>query len=319
MGRRKRKEGQIQYAKEDLLWEATRRRQDYRDAYRTVFETQVTNKEQHSRWDRLWSDNYCTEFLMSGLLDPSITIDDIYTKIKETPLLNVGKIHPYKWLFNPPVMYYVTPHSLCNLDTDLPKTILLKCKIHPGYVNIKEDDVRAKLLIAIDPLASDDVILESIKTLKHLANMVYDSNMDTIHMIGSYPLSYFTHHKGTIIPSTKKHAENTLNPLSINSYMEWLNIYDNVIDYCMQNAIGLQIVDNAYQPPKEFSFKQVVPNGTPGLDFEKTEKRLRDAFRGAQKLIRMGCRIKFQPSRIQGRSLGKPSEKNGKKLAETSS
>ena len=170
----------IKYTKADLMWEATRRNEDYkndyaqklkqyRDDYKNNLDINIVYLPYPSsdRWEiamPILKENRSIIKIL-GWLDPRVDIDKIKKEIDSgAPALSV---HPYAHtleynMTNPNMYYhhiyqpsqknnYFFEHHIkgLNPDTDV-------------YVCIKKYFIRDRVLLLIDPTAEDKIIMKSI-------------------------------------------------------------------------------------------------------------------------------------------------------------
>ena len=85
----------------------------------------------------------------------------------------------------------------------------------------------------------------------------------------------------------------------IEKYIGWLLKYDEIVDYLRNIKVdeSLTYEKGAVIVPDKFPFKNLVPNATPGEEFERRRKAYFEAYYGAVNLIQTTPDIVFSPSR----------------------
>jgi hypothetical protein len=253
----------MKFNKADLLWEATRRNEDYKSLY---FE--VVGKDVQDIWKRIWHPwNY--NWKMDGLLHPDITIDDIKTKIELG--CKVELIHPYYYILKP-IVQYEDLNSLRKDLLDMEVSIKIDDYRYRCYINSIIDRYigdSSRLLFSIDLMGDDLKITKRIKSLKKKFRKNYK-----------------------LICSNN--AERLFNPIKIDSYIMWLRKYDKIVQYLdgQYGRDNLIIDSGAIVIPEKFSFNEVVPGDTK-KNFETERKAMKEAYEGSVLLIQKTPNIKF--------------------------
>jgi hypothetical protein len=279
-----------EYTKADLLWEATRRNQEYKNDYASALEV-YRNKHKldadtnitylptvsSNRWNihmkRITEAETETRIQVLGWLDPCIDIDEIKREISSgVPALSV---HPYEYANEltrtKPDIYY---HQI-KRDKD---SYFIECQIdNVTYICINKIYVRNKFLFLIEPTSKDESILSAVQeTKKKVLKCIKDET-----------------------DSLKKRGVIIFYPRDIEKYIGWLKKYDEIVDHLIKykGVDSLTYEKGAVIVPDKFSFSDVVPNETLGDKFEGQRKAYRDAYKGAVKLIQTTPNILFSPSR----------------------
>jgi len=272
------------YAKEDLLWEATRRNEEFKEYYYKLIRRQNGKID---RWKRLWDipNNY--RWKIPGAIDPSISVDEIKEKIDSGA--DRSDVHPYFKYFRDEkksVIHHITPglgairntgssfiqHSdKVKIDTPLYKWM------HNFIVTTKD-----RIVISISPLANYDIIEKEIKKIRKraLKNIKKD------------------------IEDQKKNK--AYYPRDVGKYIGWLRKYDEIVDYLKEKkgADNLTIEDGVVMLPDNFSFVHIVRRKkTLPEKFEGQRKLYKETYEKAISLIQTTPNINFSPSRTpKGRS-----------------
>jgi len=280
------------YSKADLLWEATRRNEEYKSFYNQV--AGPVNETEY-RWNRTWHPgNY--RWKIHGLLHPSLSVDDIHAEIKAGA--DPNKVHPYYYMFkneHKAILQHHVPtieskyYDKQNRPQDDGKFDLAADDRLQDDLKIDSTDykryqefraiVKDRILLSINPMATDKDIIDEIKKLKKEKRIVLRHEVNTLKAKGKR--SYY--------------------PRDINKYIGWLLKYTEIVEYLTQKigAHGLKISDGIVALTEDFSFNEVVPNDIPGEKFEGQRKAYRTAYLESINLIRLSPNITFQAHRTQ--------------------
>lgn len=275
------------YNEADLLWEATRRNVEYRNDFLAMLEkyrADSRHKEienpgylpyiSSDRWSILMVKEDDDRIRVFGWLDPSIEIDEIKKEIRSGAV--PVSVHPYAYIHelkrtNPNIYYhhdskqdrneYFTEHTI-NDST---------------YVCIKKGIIRNRVLVLIDPTASDKTIIDTVKDIKEEVLKAIRNKTDEL----------------------KKMGEVVCYPRDIPQYIDYLKKYDYVVDYFSKTgpADKLSADGGASLVPKDFSFRDVVPKDIEGEQFEGTRRAYKKAYEQSIKMIQVSPNIHFSPSR----------------------
>ena len=156
------KDGRI-YRKEDLVWEAVRRNEAYKAAFR------LTLEKDNSIVSSTFKGAMCLIFETNILLDPSIKIDDIEEKI--TSGKNPFDVHPYYDYFKSgtkPALHHIMPAEIYRHRWDLLEDSSSEKveAMFDKYLKLNNrlfQETENRIIISIDPLASDNAISQEIK------------------------------------------------------------------------------------------------------------------------------------------------------------
>lgn len=273
------------YTKEDLMWEATRRNEEYKSEYFSLLKKYRNELKDNNycgrlpydsteRWDVLLFDETDNRTLF-GWQDPSVDIDQILEEIASGA--SPFAVHPHKHKhvasMTDPYLYY---HHM--IDPGDPLANFSEHSIRKEtYVCIEKEQLGNRFLLVIDPLSEDESIMKVIKQIKKeiLGNIKKET--DTL----------------------KKKGETIFYPRDIVKYIGWLRKYDEIIDH-VRNEKGekyLLISNGVLTISDNVSLKEMVPSDTHADKFEGQWKAYRDAYKGAIQLIRSAPHIVFSPSR----------------------
>lgn len=272
------------YTRADLLWEATRRNEDYKSDYISVLGKYRNDLKDYGsitelpyvsfkRWGIVMVKESETRLKIFGWLDPEIDVNEINKKISSG--VNPLSVHPYAYLHE---LSITNPNMYYHLMQKSPGQHFSEQKIDDDiYVCIKKDLVRNRFLALIDPLSEDAFILKSIKQIKKkiLKEMKREIN------------------------SLKKKGEMVFFPRDVGDYIGWLKKYDSITDHArkQRGEAAITIKKGAVIIPDDFRFQDLVPDDTHGEKFEGQRKAYRDAYRGAVHLIQTTPDIIFSPAR----------------------
>jgi len=285
----------MKYNKFDLMWEATRRNEDYRAQYLSFLEKyqQEFNDRGNDTPDYLpypqsgrWNINIIREEqgrikVLGWWVNPGIEIDVIKGEILSgaDPL----SVHPYAYMdqltrTNPNIYYHQLKEktggeyfSEQDIDGDI-------------YVCIKKSIIRNRMLALIDPMSEDKTIMMNIQKIKNKVLNDIKKQM----------------------PWLKEINRKIFYPRDIHKYIGWLNKYDEIVDHLRQETEdGKLIIRNGVViVPGSSTFREMLAKkGTIiGPKFESQRKAYKDAYNGAVQLIRDTPEIIFSPSRTQSSS-----------------
>lgn len=254
----------VKYKKEDLLWEATRRNEEYKAYYYKLIEKQ---SDEVDKWKRIWNPYNNYKWKIPGAIDPSIDVDEIKEKINSgaDPL----EVHPYFRFFRDEkkaVIHHTTP-ELGAIRNTRPLSIHHSDKVKidaPLYKWVHDFIVTTKnrIVISINPLATDKTIKKEIKKIKDRALRNIKKETEDL----------------------KKNKERVYLPRNIGQYIGWLRKYDEIVDYIKEKkgVDNLTIKDGIVMLPDNFSFLHIVRRKKPLLEkFEGQRKLYRTAYKGA--------------------------------------
>jgi hypothetical protein len=268
----------MSYTKADLLWEATRRNENYKKFY---FEVAKSSQSKKDIWNKFWHPgNY--QWKVDGLLDPSISSDEINTQIIKGALRN--DFHPYYYILSKSkVNQHIPPKWLLILDAQLtcnPNNDDLAELLN--WLRLKVFNDSNRILISFDIFENDEVIFGEIKKIKR--NYRVKVRDDTV--------------------SNKTIEKRLYNPQKINHYLEWIKKYDEVIDYFKKLPDAkFSIEKGATILNQKINFNIVAPIGSLEKDSvkerESQTKKYKEAFEGAVLLIQSTPNIIFNIPRIE--------------------
>jgi len=266
------------YCKADLLWEATRRNEDYKRLYEEVA---GSRNEDKSKWERIWHPGNF-RWKIHRLLHPSLSIDDIRAKIDKGA--DPNEVHPYHYMFEYEHQAIIQHHvpKIDSTDNDNPNRAQDGVKIDSDDYK-KYQEFRAivsnRILLSINPMTRDKDILPAIKKLKKDKRINIKQELDAKKVRGKR--SYY--------------------PRDINSYIGWLLKYTEIVEHLTQKfgAQGLETDDGIIVLPAKFSLAEVVPDDTPAEKFEGQRKAYETVYQKSIDLIRSSPDIVFQAHRTQ--------------------
>lgn len=271
----------IKYNKEDLLWEATRRNEDYKASYHQLRSEQPDPVD---KWKRLWHPYVNYRWRISGAIDPSISAREIKENVGSGAKLS--EVHPYYKTFDDerrPVIQHKIPDILYQASRDDSKSSskLSQVEIEQSmYKWLKEliAQTKNRMVLTINPLAKEKEIIKEVKTIR-------DEGLRTI--------------KAEIEDS--KFRNRNYHPRDIGKYIGWLNKYDKVVNNFKEKLKGksLTIDEGVVRIPNNFSFTELVPNDTPGERFEGQRRAWRNAYNEAVSLIQNSPHISFPPAKTK--------------------
>lgn len=259
------------YSYADFLWEATRRNEDYKRDYanmKHIANERFTKRveQQFRKFMIKWGiqqmppkDKY---FLLEcvKMTDPAISIDDMKNS------LNLGQdlyeVHPFCNEMLRPVLSHIYVQ-----DRDPYDDVAYRWNLSESTRKLEIDfeNIRGKLVLAIDPTAADEEILKIVKKIKD----------DTLRTI-------------------KEDSRKKCFQREIDSYMEWFKKYDDVVSKLGKKEIRLK---KGAIVPKKFG-KGLISEIPDGGTFESQLKSYRTAFYEAVKFIQEAPHIPLAPSRI---------------------
>lgn len=266
------------YGKADLLWEATRRNEEYKSLYNQVI-GQMDDAE--SKLKRVWHPG-TYRWKIHGLLNPSISIDEIRARIKGGA--DPNETHPYYYLFESErqgIIWHQVPDiepGCLNDSTSHSAETETNSSDCIWYQNLRTI-TQERILVSINPMTSDRVIFEEIKKLKKGSRHILKDELNEL----------------------KAKGKRTYYPRDIDKYIGWLKKYTEIVDYLGKKfgADRLSASNGVITLPDGFSFFEMVPNDTPGKQFAGVQKANKIAYTEAVILIRSSPHIRFQPHRTQ--------------------
>ncbi len=231
---------------EDLIWEATRRNENYKKDYREFEKKRKKNKYHHDT-GHPWN-------LLSGFVDPNITIEEIKKEIKKK--ITAGnpykKVHPYWHLRD---KYYIkTEKAVIFHDVQDDSEVVEPNyrRVPPAkdffnytfydsspegcvYLCIDKEVVSDRIVLSINPLANDDEIIGAIKKKKDKLKKEMRKSLEKKRSF--YPI-----------------------PSDIKSYIEQLKKYDKLVKIFRLNYEDeIKINNGIYEKPESFDWKLILP------------------------------------------------------------
>ena len=304
---------EIKYTQGDLLWECTRRNENYKNDYASMIETYKDINQS----DSLLESNILLRISRNEALCSNPTPDDriMYPTDKggirwsiqlvwmskesplpriwfwKDPLIDVYKIkkeiaagkpitevHPYGYidLYQEmiPLNYYHRTYQYFYIPP------IVK-SIKDQDLCINETDLGDNFLLSISPTASDKSILKAVQKAKKL--VLKGIRQEHLYL--------------------KEKGETIYNPLKIEQYLGWLKKYDEVVDHLRKLKCDepLTYEKGACIIPDDFSFSGFLTKKgiKASTTFESQRKSYKRAYDGAVKLIQSTPFIFFSPPKIE--------------------
>lgn len=275
------------YTKADLLWESTRRNQDFRNYYSSLKrymdeynQRKLTDIPSNARkllrpltkWAIriMFTSNEPLLPRLLELLNPLNEIDHIRDKIiSGTPIY---KVHPYAYIDELEQMESDNFYHRTMFD-EFGSLFIEKRVDGVDYICINKQLIGNNIILLLPPTSKEAIIVRKIKEIRKL---ILTQIKDEVN-------------------SLKVNGELICYPRDINDYIGWLNKYDEVVNYLesLKDDELLQYDDGAVVLPNKFPFKKLVPIDTPADQFEGKKKAYIDAYKGAVKLIKTSPYITF--------------------------
>jgi hypothetical protein len=255
----------LNYSKADLLWESTKRNEDYKSIY---YELANANSPK-TKWDKIYNFG-AYRWMTNGFLDPSISSEQINNKI-----LN-GEIeegfHPYYHYFaKKEIRHHVIPTSILRPLSEKNDTEEYHRLI--GWLCTEGFDETNRIFISFDIGENDDSIGRAIRKIKR-----------------ELRLKLRKHEPGL--------QEESFNPAKIKYYIDWLIEYDRMVEHLKVNMPSeIKIIDGAICYIK-MDFSIFIPQDSKPEYRASRIKQRREAYEGAVRLIQMTPHIPFKISRI---------------------
>jgi hypothetical protein len=314
-------EDRPQYTKEDLMWEAVRRNEDYREYFRCALALRKKSgsKEEIPEYHGFHHFPLDPQYKMYRVFNPDIDIQKIKGLIENGS--RPEDVHPYYYLTrvekDPPVTHHPVPH---NLFDDFIKLNETKKKSKRGghkgdpLANVKrlENAFRThernndqltinrsafanKIVLSFYPLAKAEVIIAQVLLLRGKVLKGRDKNYEACIKTNKTL-------RGKREKAVKARVgipiDFTCYPRDIEDYIQWLGSYDNIIKHArhqgynlLRNAGVLEVSD------KRFGYSQMVPSDRVHESKENIAKKWRIAYQKAVQLIRVAPDIPFRSSR----------------------
>lgn len=296
------------YTKEDLVWEAVRRNEHYKKYYLGWTENDLPERSSKYQGLEIFPlDNY---WKLSRLYDPSICIDDFKEQIEKGT--EPPDSHPYYRLFNRPetipVIFHGVPGS--KYYTYEPQTLdaFHESDNNKNILCIKKSQIIDRVVISIDPLASNKTLFAEIKEIKKdrlQALKAYDSDKNKRLAIVD-EVKWNTKDDGPV-PWRNRHIDFRCYERDIPSYFGWLKKYDEVINYCRREILNNpsssehQLIeeDGILTVTSNFIFKSMIPDDeVTGTEKDDNVVRiLQSQYKNAVKLIKSAPCIAFSSSK----------------------
>ena len=281
----------VKYEKEDLIWEAVRRKEFYKTCFAMEFDKDKSKNE------------FLRKRILCGIcrvnfpLDPSTKIDDIKKKIASGA--NPADVHPFygyleKW--QKPAIHHVIPefayagwHRLKDHESE---KIQDRFDEYLQWSNELFRNIEDRIIISIDPLASDMAIADEIKKIKSealknakavsKAKIMNKQNVDD------------SDEDDDIFP------EKTYMPRGIGNYIGWLEKYDQILEKAKESKGEKNLISDGLvvRVPKDFSFNEMVSNDA-GEKYESEKRAYTDAYKNSVEMITNAPWLLFSEARIK--------------------
>ncbi len=223
----------ITYNREDLIWEAVRRNEVFKIDLKNYHEN-VTPDENSSRLNKhdiFMRDKWTIGFAPS---DCNVSVDEIKEAINngEDPHF----VHPYTWIFgyvNEAVIF----HNLSKIELVHMEEVSRYVVIgpHRGKLNKFLHNTKERIVVSIEPSASDKEIMKEIQKIKK---------------------KYCKHQK----EETKNIKAKLYNPLKIERYIGWLRLYDSFVEEIKKRTDEdkIEIEKGAIIKPKDIPYHELI-------------------------------------------------------------
>jgi hypothetical protein len=266
----------LKYAKEDLIWEATRRN----EGYKRLFKSNVDESTKTA----LARDFFGLNFLA----DPNLDIGKIKDNIASGA--DPKEAHPYHGFFEKnekPVAQHKIPDfvyqywdELYTSEQDDTSNIKKHQEQFETWFQPFLNQMSGRILISIDPECSDSEIFAGITEIKRKAVRKKKAAANEKQLS---PRAYF--------------------PRDIGKYIGWLRMYDQIVTTAREMDLGLEADGPILTLPKDFPFRSVVPDefmeDDKGPSFESVRRKYRDAYPEATNLIKSSPYISFSNARAR--------------------
>lgn len=310
----------LKFQKADLIWEATRRNEQYKQYYKKmlakkydpvssillfeenpdiakikIMQAYSSNKDaikniffgEHARWKMLYR-----------VFNPNITICDIRNKMAGGE--NPYTIHPYFWM-HPYKFSSINDHAFAipNSVNELDKIEIIDINKKPEdytketlrkneALRKRMESTEEKFLIEIDSNANNQTIFDEIKKLKSKVSSDYKADL------------YREKEKGCFSICSLK---------EIDTAIEYLEVYDYMVDeikkYCNSNGESLKITSGFIEKPKGLSYeaflteKDIKVRGKIKYTGSSSKEHYySNSYRKSVDLIKYAPNIHFLPIRI---------------------
>jgi|GEM_PF-6074481 hypothetical protein len=300
-------EGKVIYHKEDLLWEAVRRNEEYKEYYSNELKRQ--NLLSIPRDERLTIFPINLRWQMARLPDPSISIEEIKSQIEtyKDQGKDPGLFHPFFHIYRDqkrPVIHHHVPGSPYNkISKDTPEKYNLfetenksiVCIDKHSFIQDPFHEGVSRILISINPTEIDEIIIENIREIKKAASGILrelsEKNKGMKSRLGGSVIV----NKDDYYPVHEKEVE---------SHIGWLKKYDDIVSKYLDNRGEKSLFKKkgAVIVPQHF-FKELVSYHTKkGTHFYSILRSLRVAYKGAVELIQAAPNIYFHSSKPKSSS-----------------
>jgi hypothetical protein len=287
------------YTKEDLLWEATRRNQIYRDEFQNIIDDKNTllvselgcghqygfvevQRIRKLIFDKkilpAYSERWGIEFY-----NPYISVDDIKEEISKG--YSIKEEHPYYNYYGMQELSVIEHKTLKNKPELFDKNYnsnynsknfkLIKKHFSYPYFIISPKAIINRTVISFNPESNFNDIIEKI-------NNIRNRKLKNVKL------------------QLKESKTKTYNPAKINTYIEWLKIYDAIEKniFVLNSPKECKYENGVIVIPDMISFMQIIPSDYNTAKFESERRRFERAFSGASDLIKASPSIYFNPSRV---------------------
>jgi hypothetical protein len=264
------------YRKEDLIWEATRRS----EGYKQLFKSEIGENTK--------TDLAMDFFRLNFPADPNLGIDKIEEKIASGA--DPKEVHPYHGFFerkeepvaHRPIPDFVYQHWYEHfpLEQDGTDTRATNKEQFEIWFDLLLKQMPGRILISIDPKFSNREIFPGIAEIKRKA--VEDKKA---------------------VGKDKQLSPRTYFPRDIGKYIDWLKTYDEIVATARKEKLEVTADGSILTLPDSFSFKLMVPdelivNGKKS-EIKTVVRKYRNIYGEATYLISVSPFVSFSNVRNQ--------------------
>lgn len=263
--------------KEDLLWEATRRNENYKNNYYEIMKLREIG-DKHADFHTRHALN---EWGMRFLLDPKVPFSNLQAQVDSVD--EKRNSHPYIRFFgiaDTPVILYQEFKFSANYA--------LSRKSKQGFngpKTPKESHIN-RLLISLNPFSKESEVLPPVKANLQSAKIQVKKSLTQL----------------------KKQGHFVFYERDIESYLKYLEVYDKIVSYIKDKYNDCEFEEGAIRLPNDFQYTAManVENYNYNDDQirffkarENERKLISTSFEKSSYLIRKSPDILFSPARTK--------------------
>lgn len=289
------------YTKEDLMWEAVRRNENYRRYYRSARAWRRKSGVEEGTLPNHGFDHFPLhpQYKMYKVFDPKTDIQTIKGLIENGSWPE--DVHPYYHFTRREKEHPIRHHTLPDYPyarsnkRDRREYGFERFDDNRDYFTIRKSAVANRVVISFDPLLSEKEVVAEVKKLRGRLLREYKETWEKrIQKDIADNAKRKTKCKRTISKSL------TCYPRDIPSYLEWLKTYDDVLSNARKQRCRIKVIAGVKEVVDDrFDIMVIVPAEGSEKQLHNKKRIMSDNYTKAIQLIRIAPDIPFSPSRTR--------------------